>query len=210
MVFEYLKTVSVGNADRFLVRLPSEPSAHYLHSERESSSLQGALLGTDLLFSLPACPLLLWYSRFQENLIRSQRWGWGGQKLEVQRRTEAETRVRGPGDSHPLHFSLLGFCIKIPLKKQNKTKQTPTLANAGKHPSVHPEAELDVGLEPWRAVLALGHESCQWKGIKNINASCLYSQPNNYQEVGFLDCPLTISFWSKAGSWLGVRCLGKG
>lgn len=86
--------------------------------------------------------------------------GRGG-KRGVQRRTEVETRVRGPRNFHPLHFSLLGFCIKIPLKKQNKTKQTPMLANAGEHPSVHPEAELDVGLEPWRAVLALGHESCQ-------------------------------------------------
>lgn len=58
MVFEYLKTVSVGNVDRFLVGFRSDPSAHYLLPERESSSLQGASHGRDLLFSLSACPLL--------------------------------------------------------------------------------------------------------------------------------------------------------
>lgn len=41
-VLEYLKTVRVGNVDRRLVRLHSDPSAQYLHSEQESSSLQGA------------------------------------------------------------------------------------------------------------------------------------------------------------------------
>lgn len=153
MVFEYLKTVSVGNVDRLLVRLPSEPSAHYLHSERESSSLQGASQGTDLLFSLPACPLLSWYSHFQENLIRSQRWGWGevGSKMF---REELSWRP-GWGDPETL-VPWITFAVFLywdsawkfhwrNKTRQNRSQCSPMLESICLFIQ---EAELNVGLEP--------------------------------------------------------------
>jgi hypothetical protein len=73
MVFEYLKTVRVGNADRLLVRLHSDPSAHYLHSAKESSSLQGA--SQDQICSSTCLPVLSVAFRGFSSGPRGGGWG---------------------------------------------------------------------------------------------------------------------------------------
>lgn len=149
-----------------------------------------------------ACLSSLALVQFSGLLIRAQGWRMGDGKQCLVRKTDQGDRNLLLLSNTFVVLPLLGFFIKC---HRNRTKQISMLTNARQH-----LPEPGVGVEPWLLALALGHESCLSKGLEIINASCFYSQPNNYRGVRLLDWPLTISFWPQCGFWLGVKFLGKG